>query len=64
MIFSGESSLHRALRDYVAHYNAERPHQGVGNEVLERGRQPAGVSGRIRCDERLGGLLKHHRRAV
>ena len=30
MIFFGEQSLRRALNEYVAHYNAERPHQGVG----------------------------------
>jgi hypothetical protein len=36
----------------------------VGNDVLERGRQPAGGGGRIQCDERLGGLLKHSRRAA
>ncbi|MGB7934261.1 MAG: integrase core domain-containing protein [Gammaproteobacteria bacterium] len=35
MILFGASSLRRALREYAAHYHAERNHQGVGNRLLE-----------------------------
>jgi hypothetical protein len=35
MIRFGVASLRRALREYVAHYHAERNHQGVGNRLLE-----------------------------
>ena len=35
MIFFGEASLRRALREYVAHFNFERPHQGLGNRVID-----------------------------
>jgi hypothetical protein len=28
-------SLHRALREYVGNFNAERPHQGLGNELVD-----------------------------
>jgi transposase InsO family protein len=35
MIFFGERSLRRALREYETHYLRERNHQGVGNELLE-----------------------------
>jgi hypothetical protein len=62
MIFFGEQSLRRAIDEYVAHYNAGRPHQGVGNERLQSA-EPAGV-GEIGCTDRLGGLLKHYRRAA
>jgi transposase InsO family protein len=30
MIFFGEASLRRAVREYMAHYQAERNHQGIG----------------------------------
>jgi len=29
-----EASLRRALSNFVAHYHAERPHQGKGNVIL------------------------------
>ena len=62
MIFFGEASLRRALKEYAAHYNAERPHQGIGSRVV----QPACGPRSTELDEvvsrgRLGGLLRHHR---
>ena len=35
MILFGETSLRRAVREYVAHYQAERNHQGVGHQLLQ-----------------------------
>jgi transposase InsO family protein len=35
VILFGETSLRRALREYVAHYHTERNHQGVGNRLLK-----------------------------
>jgi putative transposase len=35
MILFGEASLRRSLRAYLAHYHAERNHQGVGNRLLQ-----------------------------
>jgi transposase InsO family protein len=65
MILFGEASLRRAIREYVEHYNRERPHQGIGNRVIESTahRAPTATS-RIVVQERLGGLLKHYRRAA
>ena len=60
MILFGEASLRRALTEYVAHYNAERNNEGVGNRLLE---PLAGVSTSdksIRCRERLGGILNFY----
>ena len=37
MIFLGQESLESSIHQYVAHYHAERPHQGRENVVL-RGR--------------------------
>ncbi len=52
-------------------YHTERPHQGRDNEVLvprSRGRMPepdAIPLSQLRCQSRLGGLLKHYyRKAV
>ena len=59
-IFFGESSLLRAIQEYVEHCHFERPHQGLGNKVIERAqRRPTEGTG-IRGNERLGGLLRHY----
>ena len=64
MIFFRESSLHRATREFVEHYHFERPHQGLANEVIERA-TPRPTSGtEVWCEERLGGIPKHYRRAA
>lgn len=64
-IFIGAKSLDRALRDYLAHYHAQRPHQGLGNErfqVSSAGPPDAGSA--IAVDELQGGLLKSYRRCA
>ena len=62
MIFFGEASLRRALREYVEHFNQERPHQGIGNRVVDRSAVPRSTSLRsVTGHERLGGLLRHYR---
>ncbi len=62
MILFGEASLHRAVNEYLAHYHAERAHQGLGNERIEGQRHTA--DGRVHVAERLGGLLKYYYRAA
>jgi len=62
MIFFGESSLSRAIREFVAHYHRERNHQGIENELIEAA-DLADV-GAVQCRERLGGLLKYYHRAA
>ena len=64
MIFFGESSLHRVIRSYVEHYHLERPHQGLGNVVIEPADQRPSSRTEARREERLGGLLKHYRHAA
>ncbi len=61
-ILFGEAHLQRVLGEYVAHYHAERNHQGLDNELID-GADVRNV-GRVECDERLGGLLKYYRRAA
>jgi putative transposase len=62
LILFGEQSLKRALQQYWVHYHEERNHQGKENERLFPS-QAQGVNrgqGVVRCQERLGGLLKYY----
>jgi transposase InsO family protein len=61
MVFFGEKALRSAVADYLAHYNSERAHQGIGNERLTAGTMG---EGEVLCSERLGGLLNHYYRAA
>ena len=61
MIFFGQASLDRAIREFVEHYHAERNHQGLDNELITKAAMP--VDGEVVRDERLGGLLSFYRRA-
>jgi putative transposase len=62
MIIMGEESLRVVLTQYLAHYHAERNHQGLGNQLIE----PVGAVGRqtgqVIRRERLGGLLSYYHR--
>jgi transposase InsO family protein len=60
MIFVGQRSLDRALKEYVEHYHEERSHQGIGNRLVS-GAEPRGF-GRVRAKRRLGGMLSYYRR--
>jgi transposase InsO family protein len=63
LILFGERSLRHALTQYNAHYHTERPHQGLGNVVLLPAASPSQRwNGPVRCQERLGGLLKYYDR--
>lgn len=56
-----EAHLRQLLREYVAHYHHERPHQGLDGALIE----PANdndASGPVVRRERLGGLLNHYYR--
>jgi transposase InsO family protein len=60
-ILFGENPLRHVLREYVAHYHQERPHQGKGNVILMPSlRSDQHHDGPVRCRERLGGLLKYY----
>jgi hypothetical protein len=63
LILCGEPSLWHVLREYVAHYHQERPHQGKGNVMLLPPDRPnKRTDGPIHCRERLGGLLTYYNR--
>src|ERR1700739_1971910 len=64
LIFFGAASLRKAIRDFVLHYHEERNHQGKGNQLLfpRDVLTKATPHGKVRCRQRLGGLLKHYHR--
>ena len=53
-----ERHLRRVLLEYVAYYNATRPHQTLGQETPQ-GPREARLAGMVRGEEVLGGI--HHR---
>ena len=34
LILFGEKAMRNAVNQYLAHYHAERPHQGLNNELI------------------------------
>ena len=64
LVLFGEEGLLRTLNEFVAHYHAERNHQGRGNLLLfpaaDLSLPPQGDA--IECKQRLGGLLKYYYR--
>ena len=62
MIFIGPGSLRHALASHAAHYLAERPHQGIGNVLIEPAKAVEGATGRVVNRRRLGGLLSYFHR--
>ena len=64
LILFGERSLKRALHHYEIHYHQERNHQGKDNMLLfsSSSQLLSRKPGKVRCRERLGGLLKYYER--
>lgn len=64
LIFFGEASLRRAIREYMAHYAHERNHQGMANRLLVAAANDAVFGGdrRVGRRSRLGGMLNFYYR--
>lgn len=62
----GEKHFDYLVKEYVEHYHTERPHQGLGNQIVtgEPPPAPPDSNGDVGCRARLGGLLKHYSRAA
>jgi len=63
MIFFGQHSLRHAISQFMAHYHAERNHQGLENRLV----RPAPLiapSQRARRRQRLGGMLNYYHRVA
>ena len=63
LILFGEHRLRRAVDEFVAHYHKERNHQGLGNALIVPEVDPL-RGPKVRCRERLGGLLRYYHRAA
>jgi len=64
MILFGESSLRKAVQEFVLHYHLERNHQGLGNRLIMAEKHNCDQQGAVECRERLGGRLKYYYRAA
>ena len=64
LILFGEKAMRNAVNQYLEHYHAERPHQGLGNELSEPREQSSIEASKFETTERLGGLLRSYRRAA
>jgi putative transposase len=64
LIFFGEASLRRAIREYLAHYERERNHQGMANRLLDAASNDPvfGDDQRVGRRSRLGGMLNFYYR--
>jgi putative transposase len=61
LILFGEKSLRHVVREYMAHYHAERNHQGIDNAIpFPDERLGAAAPGNVIRFERLGGLLSFY----
>ncbi len=67
-IVFGLTHFDHIVSEFVAYYHECRPHQGIGNRLIGENEDeeiPPVVSlDQVRCDKRLGGLLKHYHRAA
>ena len=64
MIFFGEESLRTAIQNFVAHYQGERNHQGLANQLISPEPGHLGNDGGVQRRQRLGGMLNYYYRAA
>jgi putative transposase len=75
-IVFGQEHFDHIVSEYVAYYHERRPHQGLGNALLPAsGSEPCAIDAEaspakslaladVKCETRLGGLLKHFYRVA
>jgi putative transposase len=64
-VLFGENSLRYVIREYLAHYHAERNHQGIENLIPFPDPRLGRQEGPVVNAERLGGFLNfYHRHAA
>ncbi|MBU1147884.1 MAG: integrase core domain-containing protein [Candidatus Omnitrophica bacterium] len=56
----GETHFKYLVNEYVKYYNTVRPHSSMGNLPLDY--RTENNNGRIGCDSRLGGIIRHYYR--
>lgn len=60
-IVFGRKHLKYLVKEYVKYYNSKRPHSAMDNLPLDY--RTAKTKGKIQCESRLGGLIKHYYRS-
>ena len=45
----GEAMLRNAVQEFLAHFHAERNHQGLGNRIPVPGEEVGRAAGEIQC---------------
>ena len=63
MICFGQASLQHAITHFMAHYHAQRNHQGLANQLLRHAPIVA-PSQSVHRGQRLDGMLNYYYRAV
>ena len=61
LIILNERHLHRVLTEYIAYYNARRPHQGIDQDS-PLGLKSVPTEGTIRYRNVLGGIIRDYYR--
>ena len=56
----GEKHFKYLVKEYVKYYNTVRPHSSLDNMPIDY--KPLGGNGKIKCDSRLGRLIRHYYR--
>jgi transposase InsO family protein len=61
VLLTGKSQVQRILDEYVAFYNAQRPHQGIQQQIPKKG-EPGKAEDAVRKSAVQGGLHHHYYR--
>ncbi|MBL9171379.1 MAG: hypothetical protein JNN07_26840 [Verrucomicrobiales bacterium] len=64
LILFGESSLRKAVSQFVEHYHEERNHQGFENKLIRPEFAKFPAEGSVHRRNRLGGLLIYYYRTA
>lgn len=60
ILIVGRRHLERVLREWIEHYNVERPHRGLDLRTPIARSDPILTTRAVRCRSRLGGLLREY----
>lgn len=60
----GERRLRTLLEEYSEHYHLERPHQGLGNRLIDEHSQPSCSTGPVYSPQRVSGILRAYHRSA
>ncbi len=60
MLFFREDMLRRTIWEFVTHYDEERNHQGLGNQLLMKRPTIVDRHAAVRKRQRVGGLLNYY----